>query len=316
VGQPLAAGEANTMRDVADRVERLTELVMLLLDAPATSFEDMVAGGLYPDTGESSRRAFERDKASLKDIGVPLQTTWDEAAHGTARYSIRPEDWFLDLDLDAAERLALHLAAAAVHLDADWDERALVHLGGDPGQPIPVVADLPALDALPLLYDAMRQRALVGFCYRGRERSLAPHGVFYRNGHWYLTADEAGTVKVFRIDRIEGDVEIGTADAYVLPVDADPTAALPADPLQMGDADEIVALVVIDAVLAPRIRRLPSVTVVEAHDDGGIAVEVPVRNRGAFRSWVLGLRHHAVVEGPPELRGQVVDWLQAMAGVA
>jgi predicted DNA-binding transcriptional regulator YafY len=302
------------MRAVADRVERLTELVMLLLDAPPTSFDDMVAGGLYPDSGESSRRAFERDKASLKEIGVPLQTVWDEAAHGTARYSIRPEDWFLDLDLDAAERLALHLAAAAVHLDADWDERALVQLGGDPGQPVPVVADLPALDALPLLYDAMRRRALVGFPYRGRDRTLAPHGVFYRNGHWYLTADEAGTVKVFRIDRIEGDVDIGPADAYELPADVDPTAALPADPLQMGDADEIVARVAVDGVLAPRVRRLPSVTVVEEHDDGGIVVEVPVRNRGAFRSWVLGLRHHAVVEGPAELRSQVLDWLRAMAG--
>ena len=57
--------------------------------------------GQYPEQDGARRAAFERDKASLKDIGVPLQTTWDDTAHGTARYSIRGEDWFLDLDLDA-----------------------------------------------------------------------------------------------------------------------------------------------------------------------------------------------------------------------
>ena len=301
---------------MADRVERLTELVMQLLDARPMSFDDLAATGLYSGTDESSRRAFERDKASLKEIGVPLQTVWDDSAHGTARYSIRPEDWFLDLDLDSAERLALHLAAAAVRLDADWDERALVRLGGDPGQPVPVVADLPALDALPVLYDAMRRRAHVSFDYRGRPRSVAPYGVFYQRGHWYLTADDEGVVKVFRVDRIPGEVVAGDGGAFERPVDFDPAEVLPGDPLQMSDQDEVVARVTVDRVVAAGVRRLPAVQVVEEHDDGRISVEVPVRNRDAFRSWLLDLRHHAVVDGPPELRDQVIEWLRSMAGSA
>jgi proteasome accessory factor B len=299
---------------VADRVERLTELVMVLLDSSTPrSFEELADAGLYPDTDESSRRAFERDKASLKEIGVPLQTRWDDSAHGTARYVLDPSDWFLDLDLTPAERVALQLAAAAIRLDEDWDERALARLGGDPGQPVPVIADLPALDALPTLYEAMRRRAEARFVYNGRRRAVLGHGVFYRDGHWYLTADDAGAVKVFRVDRIDGDVVLGPPGSYQLPDGVDPTAALSDDPLLIGEGDEVIAHVTIDRLVAPRVRRLPGVAVVAEHTDGSIDAELRVRHREAFRSWVLGLRHHAEVTGPPDLRARTVEWLESIA---
>lgn len=299
---------------MADRVERLTELVMVLLDsATPRSFEDLAAAGLYPDTGESSRRAFERDKASLKDIGVPLETRWDESSRGPARYALDPRDWFLDLDLTPGEKVALQLAAAAIRLDEDWDERAMVRLGGDPGQPVPVIADLPALDALPALYEAMRRRAEARFTYHGRSRAVLGHGVFYRDGHWYLTADDDGTVKVFRVDRIEGEVTHGPEGAYELPDGVDPSAALSDDPMMIGEGDEVTARVAVDRLVASRVGRLPGVTVVATRDDGSIEVEMAVRHREAFRSWVLGLRHHAEVLAPDELRAATVEWLESIA---
>jgi proteasome accessory factor B len=299
---------------VADRVERLTELVMLLLDSPAPrSFEQLAAAGLYDDTGESARRAFERDKASLKTIGAPLQTTWEGGAHGTARYSIRPQDWFLDLDLTEAERVALHMAAGAVRLDADWDERALLHLGGDVGRPVPVIADLPTLDALPVLYEATQLRAEALFSYRGRRRTVHPHGVFYRDGHWYLTADDDGARKVFRVDRIEGDVELGRTGAYEL-AGLDPASALAEAPTLIGEGDETTATVVVDRTAAARVARLAGARVVQRGDDGSATVEVTVRNRPAFRSWLLGMGDHAEVTGPEDVRAEIVDWLRAVAG--
>ena len=42
-------------------------------------------------------------------------------------------------------------------------------------------------------------------------------------------------------------------------------------------------------------------------------VRLPVRNRVALRSWVLGLGEHAVVLGPPALRDDIVAWLEALA---
>jgi predicted DNA-binding transcriptional regulator YafY len=302
------------MPGVADRVERLTELVMILLDAPSPrSFEDLAAAGFYDGTGESARRAFERDKASLKAIGAPLLTTWEGGAHGTARYAIRPQDWFLDLDLTEAELIALHLAAGAVRLDADWDERALLHLGGDMGRPVPVIADLPTLDALPVLYEATQRRAEALFSYRGRARTVHPHGVFYRDGNWYLTADDDGVRKVFRVDRIEGDVELGREGAYRLVPGEDPARAMAADPLLIGEGDETTGTVALDRTAAARVTRMAGARVVATGDDGSATVEVTVRNRPAFRSWVLGLGDHAVVVGPADLRHEVVTWLRAVA---
>jgi proteasome accessory factor B len=48
-------------------------------------------------------------------------------------------------------------------------------------------------------------------------------------------------------------------------------------------------------------------------DDGSVVVRMAVTNRAAFRSFVLGLLDSAEVLGPPELRAEVVDWLESMA---
>ena len=59
---------------MADRLERLTNLIAVLLDTrrPLTLEEivDRVPG--YPEERESYRRQFERDKATLREIGVPI----------------------------------------------------------------------------------------------------------------------------------------------------------------------------------------------------------------------------------------------------
>ncbi len=37
-----------------------------------------------------------------------------------------------------------------------------------------------------------------------------------------------------------------------------------------------------------------------------------IENRDAFRTFVLGLLEHAEVLAPPELRDDLVEWLQAL----
>ena len=39
----------------------------------------------------------------------------------------------------------------------------------------------------------------------------------------------------------------------------------------------------------------------------------PAGNVGAFRSWLLGYLEHAEVLSPPELRSEVVAWLEGVA---
>ena len=70
----------------------------------------------------------------------------------------------------------------------------------------------------------------------------------------------------------------------------------------------------IDALRAAAVEReLGADRVVERGDDGSVLVSVPAGNTTAFRSWVLGLLDHAVIESPPALRLQVIDWLAAVA---
>ena len=49
-------------------------------------------------------------------------------------------------------------------------------------------------------------------------------------------------------------------------------------------------------------------------NDGSVVLELPVTNRDAFRSFVLGFLDHAEVMGPPELRDDMVAWLELVAG--
>ena len=60
---------------MADRVERLTNLLALLLETTQPLSLVEIAGelgGLYPDSQTARRAAFERDKAALREIGVPI----------------------------------------------------------------------------------------------------------------------------------------------------------------------------------------------------------------------------------------------------
>jgi proteasome accessory factor B len=308
------------MHGVADRVERLTELLMLLLDTPiALTFDEIVQRAeLYAGRDESSRKSFERDKASLRSLGIEITTDIDEGDRGATRYRIDPKSYFLpDLDLNESERMALHFGASMVRLDAAWDDAAVLKLGDAEQLPLPaVVAEMPSLDALPILHGAIQARALATFNYNGKARSIEGHGLFYREGHWYLSGNDSGTDKVFRVDRIDGDVTVGDSNVYELPDDFDPSVHMPSDPLLIGEGDQTIARVLVDQVMAARVERLRGGGVIARHDDGSIEVEVPVRNRDAFRSWVLGLRDHATVLAPPELVDDVVSWLNKIAGVS
>ena len=51
---------------------------------------------------------------------------------------------------------------------------------------------------------------------------------------------------------------------------------------------------------------------VEERDDGSVVVEMSVTNVDGFRSFVLGFLEHAEVLSPPELRDDIVEWLQKL----
>jgi len=309
-----------------DRVERLTNLLALLLETPRPLTMIEICGelsGQYPDDDRNRRAAFERDKAALRDLGVPVETESDLGQGAPGRYRIDRRAYELsDLDLDADERRALQVAVAAVRTDTSAGRDAIWKLGGSAaGEGGSVSAVLPDRPELPVIRSAVASRSMISFGYRGEQRSVDPWGLLLRGGFWYVVGHDhhRDAKRTFRIDRFDGspdDIGVGPVGAFERPDSFDPRDAFPADPKQIGHAasDGVMAVVRIDADRAAAVEReVGSDRIIDRHTDGSVDVEVAASNIDAFRSWVLGLLDHAVVIGPPEVRTAIMEWLSAVA---
>lgn len=300
----------------------MTNLVTFLLHTrqPVSQQDVVEQVPGYPPGTAARRQAFERDKRLLREEGLPL-------IEEDGRYRIRPKDYYLpELDLTPEERVALNVALAAVSISPEQGVSALRKLGGAemgegmPDPPVPVGArlvDLPALPALPLLHVAIRDRAVVRFAYRREHRRVEPYGLLFRDGHWYLAGLDLGrgARRTFRVDRIEGAVEAEGGGSFEPPASFEPGAALARQPWLVGGEQVLTAVVTVDAVLAGKVAtELGEEALRDRRPDGSAVFAFAVTNRAAFRGWLLGLGRHGEVMGPPELRAEVVEWLDSMAG--
>ncbi len=307
-------------------IERITNLLTLLLETRTPLTLRQIADelrGMYPPGRVALRGAFERDKALLRDIGVPIETVvlgGDQA--GETAYSVDRARYELrDLRLDDAERHALQVAVATLRSEAG--QEALWKLGGSAVTTSSVIANVVELPELPVLRAAAAERRPVRFGYRGTERVLDPYGLLLREGFWYVIGRDHGhdAIRTYRVDRIEGQVDSDAGPPFVRPDDFDLRRAFPADAKELGSAagDDVapkVARVAVHGPVAEVVRRELGEAALDPIGpvDGATVFAVPCANLDAFRSWVLGLGVHAEVLGPPEVRAHVVGWLRALAG--
>ena len=164
---------------MVDRVERLTNLLALLLETPEPLSLIQIAGeldGQYPDALPARRAAFERDKAALRDIGVPIDTSIVEGGEyaGQTRYRIDRAAYELeDLELEPDEMRALQVAVAAVHTGTATGQAGIWKLGGEVLDRTSVVsAILPERPEVPLIRAAVADGSPIGFRYRGEAREV------------------------------------------------------------------------------------------------------------------------------------------------
>ena len=305
---------------MADALERITNLVALLMATRSPLTQEQIANelaGQYPEGDAAQRGAFERDKALLREIGVPIESeVLGGSDAGKTAYRIDRGRYELsDLHLQADERAALQLAVAAARLaDAQF---GLLKLGGERSSSPVVIANIPDLPALPVLREATASRAEVSFDYRGTTRALHPYSLLLRERYWYVIGHDLGhgEVRTYRVDRIEGSVTVGATHAFERPAGFDPRATFPLDPKLIGDEPTARAEVLVDAPRAEMVvRELGDDAVLSLRPDGSVVVEVPCANLDAFRSWLFGLGAHAEVLSPAEVRDDVVRWVTALAG--
>ena len=306
------------------RIERLINLIAALLDGrrplTATEIRERIAG--YPtDNVEAFRRAFERDKAELREMGIPIELVKDEDDNDA--YLIPPNKYYMpDLDLQPDELAALKLAADAVLGAGDQAESGLRKLSVDAageGMSSPQVvwgADLAAEQPLlgPLLASLLERRPLQ-FTYESgdgqrSDRHIEPYSLVHRRGHWYLVGRDVDkdAPRSFKVSRIVSKVT-PTDGTYEIPADFDLDAHIGLEPWELGSGDHATAKVRFDPSLAwwPQ-QNMPQLHA-GALPDGGVEVEMPVANPDALVSWVLGFGDRVEVIEPPEARAAVLKHL-------
>ncbi len=303
------------MADAPDRRERLLNLLAALLETrPGLTRDEIVTNVSlgYPPARESARKAFERDKASLRAMGVPVH---EESRNNESRYRVDPKEYYLpDLELRDDELAALHVAVTGISLGAGGGEGAgaLMKLGGLEGTGGLPVAELPLVDTLAPLFDASRRRCVVEISYRGRDRRVEPWGLTSKFGHWYVVGQDldAGEMRVFRADRIDGDVVATEPDAFTVPTDFRADAYLADQPWEYGSGRATAVRIRIDAShVAELAGQVGPDTPIDREADGSVVIELSVVNLDGMRSFVLGFLDHAEVLSPPEARATVVEWL-------
>ncbi len=303
-----------------NKLERLLKLLAVLLDTerPLTAEELRGRIGGYPEAQASFRRTFERDKDDLRSLGIPIRVepvrTVEPPIDG---YRVDREEYAgADPGLEPDELAALHVASALVRLDSVGDE-AFWKLGGVEGvdtdaEQVSAVATLSTEGSAGELHHAVTERRLATFMYGDVERVLEPARLSFARGHWYVAGFDRtrDADRVFRVDRIEGSVEVGPPDAFAAREARGPVLTRT---WEIGDTTPVAATVLIDPEHAAWARAgLAAEDVLETTQDGALVVRLEVSNEDAFRDWVLGFGGGAEVLDPRELRRAIREWVEAI----
>ena len=231
------------------RTERLLNLVIALLSSRRgfTKHELFEEIELYSEatTPEAREKLFDRDKAFLREQGIPVESYSDdllyEQDNSVQRYRIRSEEYSLpEVAFTSAESAVLALAAqmweqAAFGSAAARALRKLRARGvitedttASPIQPGIRTAD-PNFTAV---FRAASNRQPISFGYRatgGAEstRHLQPWGMGSRYGHWYVVGwdNDRQAERFFRLSRMTTPVKTGKGN-YTVPAGFDIHASL------------------------------------------------------------------------------------------
>jgi len=311
-----------------DKLERLLNLTLLLLETDRPFTTDDVAEkmpeGAYPADPNSYRRAFERDKEDLREMGIPLELV--QLPGGDANvvgYRIRPDRYYLpDLDLTTEELASLQLALAMVNVEDDLGGGdpldALRKLGGvgapvrpDVARLTEVITTVPVPAVVGELFRAAIDRCTVSFRYGEVDRQVDPWRLEFQRGHWYLSGFDhvRGEERNYRADRIDGEVLVGPPGGFERPARV-PGVRL--TPWQLGEGHPIEAVIAIDADYEPVARALVGPDARWESTGDKWLVRLEVTDLRALQALVLEMLDHATLLEPLEAREALVEHLQAM----
>ncbi|MEU4422318.1 WYL domain-containing protein [Actinoplanes sp. NPDC024001] len=314
------------------RTERLVNLVICLLSTrrflTAAQIAATVPGYEHdatdPRDHEAFQRKFERDKAELRELGVPLETGTDSIFDSEPGYRIAAREYALpDIHLAPDEAAAVGIAARlwqhaglAAAASSGLAKLRAAGLEVDPQATLgvePVVTVDPAFGPLTA---AARQRRAVTFKYRVPEgdeantRRLEPWGVVCWRGRWYVVGHDRdrGATRCFRLSRIVGDVRAtGRQDAFTPPGDADLISHVARSSGPIARTGR--AIVTVRPGRAAGLRRMAIETVPGAEGD---RLTIAYGDVEWLASRIAAYGPDVRADGPPELREAVIQHLKEL----
>lgn len=310
-----------------DAAERLLALVIALSHTSHRMTKGQIRSGVagYADarSDEAFERMFERDKDTLRNLGVPLRTLADSTHADDVGYRIDTTAYALPaVDFTPAEVGVLSLAAQ-VWQDSSLSvqaRRGLTKLRATAShsqtmQPATALRVRGPDRAFEVVLEAIMARRAVRFSYRAAntgaiaDRTVEPWRLFAKDRGWYLVGHDRDrqASRSFRLSRISGRVRpIGPEGAVVIPDDGTGADSVAPTRVRLAIQPGRAAAVRARAIVAPEPQVLGRRDLVEVHttDPELLAEEV------------AGYGPAVVVLDPPEVRAAVLRRLRAVAALS
>jgi len=312
----------------------LVNLVLCLLSSrqflSAERIRRIVPGYADAPSDEAFFRMFERDKAELRELGVPVETGRTATSDTGEGYRIARRNYELpDINLEPDEAAAVALAARL------WDSPQLagaahgavlkLRAAGvdvDTDHPVAVEPRVRAVDpALPPLISAVQARQVVTFRHRRHPaadpaaRTLEPWGVVSWRGRWYVVGHDQDrqATRCFRLSRIVGPVRATGPPGAVRPPVGVNLLEIVAGCAEPPSGTHPARLWLAEG-RAQGLRRRG--TVLAMLTVGGVAgglVQVQLPSSDVAARWIAGHGPDAVVLAPTSLADAVRARLRAAA---
>ncbi|MCK6481134.1 MAG: WYL domain-containing protein [Planctomycetes bacterium] len=320
--------------DRVEKTERLLNLVSCLLAArtpvPFSGIRGEVVGYDDDADAEAMEKRFDRDKAELRALGVPIEYVAMDR-HGNSGYGIRKDRYFLpEISLDAEEALVLAvLHRMAVEGGAALGPNLLsalqkVSADSPPGDALqsslaeqhafglrPGRGAVEEHEALEALTEAVLTRRRVRFRYyaigpdRTLDRDVDPYGLGYHGGHWYLVGFDhlRRAERSFRVDRVRGRVKAGPAGAFEVPAGFRVQERIGRPPWEFEERRPVKGRIRFSPAIAWMVKEnlRPGERFAEEADGSGV-LEIEARDREALLRFAMKHGRLAEVAGPPDLR--------------
>lgn len=301
-------------RDQRGPMERLVRIAAYLQAFPEIGVlgEDLIKVAGF-DGGRDAGTQLKRELGHLEAQGWQIENV--NGPGEPARYRMTTVDNRLRVRLTPGQQAELRRAVLLARREDLVQRLGLPAGSGGDELPVPAAVRAVTPDALPLVVDAVRDHQLLTFTYKGTRRVVHPESVRNQNGTWYLRAVE------------DGDLDAPVVKAFVVSRMTRPEAGAPESaqrvpavrhtglhPMSWEIDPPVEVTLRTPAHFEADVRRwLGEPEGVEADGDD-VRMRYRVTHRAALRTRLNELGDRVRIEGPDEVRAEVIAALDAARG--